>query len=265
MKNIHVLPTEKPSRLLKFANHFIFDKETEVAYKRNQHIYITSDEKIKEGDCVYSTSQDYNIQKVSKGLVKSYQEVEHYKKIILTTDQDLIADGVQAIDDEFLEWFVKNPGCEEVEVRKYHSGILSDISEITSSLKIIIPQKNIPMTECYFIPSKIPSSPTICDDCGKEKSLHTIGEDIKASKSVIIRKEEPKHESLEEYAFRNGAEWQAKRMYSEEEVRELLLIQRGNSYVAILTKTKDKELAAIASTAPEPGGKDGWVKQFKNK
>ena len=38
------------------------------------------------------------------------------KKIILTTDPDLIKDGVQAIDDEFLEWFVKNPSCESVEV-----------------------------------------------------------------------------------------------------------------------------------------------------
>ena len=28
----------------------------------------------------------------------------------------LIKDGVQAIDDEFLEWFVKNPNCEEIEV-----------------------------------------------------------------------------------------------------------------------------------------------------
>jgi hypothetical protein len=262
MKNIHVLPTEKPSRLLKFANHFIFDKETEVAYKRNQHIYITNSEEIKEGDwlLIIDDFETYVYEHKGDNLPTTY-----HKKIILTTDQDLIADGVQAIDDEFLEWFAKNPGCEEVEVRKYHSGILSDISEITSSLKIIIPQKEYPMTECYFIPSKIPSSPTICDNCGKEKSLHTIGEDIKASKSVIIRKEEPKHESLEEYAFRNGAEWQAKRMYSEEEVRELLLMQRGNSYVAILTKTKDKELAAIASTAPEPGGKDGWVKQFKNK
>jgi hypothetical protein len=30
------------------------------------------------------------------------------KKIILTTDLDLIKDGVQSIDNEFLEWFVKN-------------------------------------------------------------------------------------------------------------------------------------------------------------
>jgi hypothetical protein len=37
---------------------------------------------------------------------------KNIKKIILTTDQDLIENGVQAIEDEFLEWFVKNPTCE---------------------------------------------------------------------------------------------------------------------------------------------------------
>jgi hypothetical protein len=34
----------------------------------------------------------------------------------LTTNQDLINDGVQPIEDDFLEWFVKNPSCEFVEV-----------------------------------------------------------------------------------------------------------------------------------------------------
>jgi hypothetical protein len=38
------------------------------------------------------------------------------KKIILTTDPDLIKDGVQELDDEFLKWFIKNPSCESVEV-----------------------------------------------------------------------------------------------------------------------------------------------------
>ena len=61
------------------------------------------------------------------------------------------------------------------------------------------------------------------------------------------------------------AKWQQERMYSEEEVRELLLTQRGNSYVAILTKTRDTELASLAMSAPEPSGKNGWFKQFKNK
>ena len=39
-----------------------------------------------------------------------------FKKIILTTDGDLIKDGVQAPDDEFLQWFVENPSCEEAKV-----------------------------------------------------------------------------------------------------------------------------------------------------
>jgi hypothetical protein len=63
---------------------------------------------------------------------------------------------------------------------------------------------------------------------------------------------------LEEYA-----KYQSERMYSENEVRKLLETQRGNCYVAILTKTKDKELAEIANNAPEPSGYNGWVKQFK--
>jgi hypothetical protein len=77
-----------------------------------ENIYITSDEYI--GLSYYL---DGNL--VRKGVIddKEYWKVrKDYKKIILTTDQDLIKDGVQAIDDDFLEWFVKNPSCEEVEV-----------------------------------------------------------------------------------------------------------------------------------------------------
>jgi len=42
-------------------------------------------------------------------------------------------------------------------------------------------------------------------------------------------------------------------MYSEKEVEKILETQRGNSYVAILNKTRDKELAVVAGSAPEPG------------
>ena len=41
---------------------------------------------------------------------------QYAHKVILTTNKLLIKDGVQSIDDEFLEWFVKNPSCEEVEI-----------------------------------------------------------------------------------------------------------------------------------------------------
>jgi len=50
------------------------------------------------------------------------------------------------------------------------------------------------MVECYFLPSKTTSSATICANCGKEKLLHTIGEGIKVSKSIIITKKESKQD-----------------------------------------------------------------------
>ena len=112
MKNIHILPTDKPSRL-SILNSGKLDFGAEIMSSSNskpQHIYITSNEEIKEGDWYYYF-----------GHIINYECDEHTltpncKKIILTTDQDLIKDGVQSIDDEFLQWFVKNPSCEEVEV-----------------------------------------------------------------------------------------------------------------------------------------------------
>ena len=119
MKNIHVLPTDKPSRLFKddFGKYFIsINIDQEQNHFKPQHIYITSDEEIKEGDCVL-----YHEDKISQVLGINIDELKldkggvwrsSCKKIILTTDQDLIKDGVQSIDDEFLEWFIKNPSCE---------------------------------------------------------------------------------------------------------------------------------------------------------
>lgn len=43
-------------------------------------------------------------------------------------------------------------------------------------------------------------------------------------------------------------------VYNEKEVAALLQVQRGNCYVAILTKTRDEMLAKIANNAPEPSG-----------
>jgi len=48
-------------------------------------------------------------------------EVAKGNKVILTTNKLLIEDGVQSIDDEFLEWFVKNPSYEEVEIKSESS------------------------------------------------------------------------------------------------------------------------------------------------
>ena len=66
--------------------------------------------------------------KVIKHKDKWYlQSDTGYKEILLSTDTELQKDGVQAIDDEFLEWFVKNPSCDRVEISleetQYGSGI----------------------------------------------------------------------------------------------------------------------------------------------
>jgi hypothetical protein len=126
MKNIHLIPTDKPSRLgyltkkgkEVFKDLRLFDRlMPNILDSENQNIYITSDEEIKEGDYVINNLDKLigkSIRELNSGEIKDRE----YSKIILTTDQDLIKDGVQAIDDEFLEWFVKNPSCESVEIEE---------------------------------------------------------------------------------------------------------------------------------------------------
>jgi hypothetical protein len=153
MKNIHVLPTDKPSRL--WINNLLqgkleLSKEVLIGSNTAQHIYITSDEEIKEGDWYYDTTVNV-IFKNDKIFLNGFG----YKKIILTTNQDLIADGVQAIDDEFLEWFVKNPSCEYVEVkRKKHfeldkSKRINPLNGFYYSCKIIIPKEEEPKQKTF--------------------------------------------------------------------------------------------------------------------
>jgi hypothetical protein len=140
-KNIHIIPTDQPSRvyIVNSINKLDWSEGylQQVDGATNQNIYITSDEEIKEGD-YYITPNNT----VLKALGPMLINVEDYKKIILTTDQNLIADGVQSIDDEFLEWFVKNPSCEEVEVSEdYFKPSNIVYGHDTEPYKIIIPKE----------------------------------------------------------------------------------------------------------------------------
>jgi hypothetical protein len=234
MKNIHVLPTDKPSRLwmTKLGNlsrcHDI--RPIKEALGNNINIYFTNDEEIKEGDWVYFPISN-EVLKISNGFYEASLETvktnEDCKKIILTTDQDLIKDGIQAIDDEFLEWYVKNPSCEGVKID------LVPVNEFGSEItvggygfdkfkyKIIIPTEE-PKQELH-----------ICKYCGAET---TQSDDECYAK--------PKQETLEEAKlnFCNNsnnfqgisredlkigwdacAKWMQERMYSEEEVKKLIV------------------------------------------
>jgi hypothetical protein len=134
MKNIHVLPTDKPSRLwFHKLNRNLGFSDLPMEYNgsgtwvEGRNIDITSDEEIKEGDwCLYLGLSMTRFKVIDIDDYKLYLGSREYfnknlcKKIILTDNKDLIKDGVQAINDDFLEWFVKNPSCEFVEI--YRSG-----------------------------------------------------------------------------------------------------------------------------------------------
>ena len=166
MKNIHILPTDKPSRTYKIDSIGKLDWSEgylhQVDGATNQNICITSDEEIKEGE--YGLSKLNEIIKFHSGY-----DYKYYAKIILTTDQDLIKDGVQAIDDEFLEWFVKNPSCEEVRVQLEVGSLRWSHSKNT--FKIIIPKE-------------------------EPKQVELLGGIEKGKRYVIVGK--PKQETLEE-------------------------------------------------------------------
>lgn len=155
-------------------------------HRINGNIYITSDEEIKEGDWTLMFDDLGNLFLCDKpqqylGIEKGHHLNKGLKKIILTTDQDLIKDGVQAIEDEFLEWFVKNPSCEKIEVEKApYDGTKSISKYWGGEYKITIPSEE---TLEQFM-----------------ASLPYYGH--------------CNHEYLE--GIEEGAKWQQERMYSEE-------------------------------------------------
>jgi|LakMenE01Jun11ns_1017448.scaffolds.fasta_scaffold9891080_2 hypothetical protein len=272
MKNLHLIPTDKPSRLYK-RNHdnsfgFSTDYFPNIGDTLNQNIYITSDEEVKEGD--YFLYDGTKIRYKSNGTEYHGRDLCHIsgnhrypvsesKKIILTTDQDLIKNGIQAIDDEFLEWFIKNPNCEEVEV---------------------VSTKTIPALQltgnghCWWkiiIPKEEPKQETIekdpCNFCGK-----TLREQMKGCNEItcyrqFLNKQETLEEAAERLSDRDGfvdgalfgAKWQQERSYSEEDMinfSEWVSIQYPNQRRFLTTNDK-----IGFYTTKELLGK--WFEQFK--
>jgi hypothetical protein len=210
MKNIHLIPTDKPSRLagseyitneqgidkrvfkFKLWDKLIPNKDLKDIGYIPQNIYITSDEEIKEGDWIYFPISN-EVLKIGNGPFEASLETvktnEDCKKIILTTDQDLIKDGVQTIDDEFLEWFVKNPSCKSVKIEK--GKILNQGSYTTGNI----------VTKVYYeiiIPQEEPKFVTVEEAAEKESEVQGWGKYESTSEQYGIKQ-----------AFINGAKWQA--------------------------------------------------------
>lgn len=200
MKNIHVLPTDKPSRLYKndLTNSlgFVEIPFPNGGFVSNQNIYITSDEEIKEGDWFYNIKRPDT--PINRRFISTIID-ENCKKIILTDHPTLVENGVQEIDDEFIEWFVKNPSCDFVMTIPDVRG-LRDIFQPTGKdlYKIIIPKEE---------PKQFKG----------RGMLHYSGKIIGG---------EPKQENTAEYIDRHIVEAMVEvakqKMYSEEEVEDLI-------------------------------------------
>ncbi|MEI7510383.1 MAG: hypothetical protein WCJ62_13075 [Flavobacterium sp.] len=224
MKNIHILPTDKPSRLLKSiekGNLFLSNRVTCGSKWINQNIYIINDEMINK--------DEWSIANNTVRKFKKFMRYTHCKKIILTTDQELIKDAVQAIDDEFLEWFVakaKDSGkpIDIVEVKKdtYEEISEDDFFKKVNYYAIIIP---IEEPKQHLVDMKNHED-SLWEDEPKQLDIKELNrlDDIEIEELMYdsevgyYTKEEPKQETLEEAAerlataspkiFIEGAKWQ---------------------------------------------------------
>jgi len=255
MKNLYLLPTDKPSKLYKVkGKYFIDEYPVQSVNTGNQYIYITNDSDIIVKDYVVVSCPEVNIEEVRivTGYYneqflfddKSQIHMDYCKKIILTTDEDLIQNGVQAIDDDFLEWLVKNPSCEEVEVvsnYRVKSGTIEEHKQGVAGYeyyeyKIIIPQEEPKpihkfnngrgatlCVKCYVIISEGITEELYCEKCKlkqetlEEAAENHINNDLDLYESLVDG-----HISYDigmdllNNLFINGAKWKEERMYSDE-------------------------------------------------
>jgi hypothetical protein len=253
IKNIFILPTTNQSKIAIYNNILRLGKQNWDCEENEiipQNIYITSNEKIKRNDYVFYLENN-SIGKVNSLESELNEEGGYFKKIILTTNKDLIADGVQSIDDDFLEWFCKNPSCEEIEVEitdRNNNGYGIPFGGIF--YKIIIPKKE---PKSYL-----------------NKSI------FKNVSRLINLREEPKQETLEEAAENHLQKW---RQLSNIHLSNVLHAERcKNDFIAGAKWQQEKmhsydELRKIAYNAfclgqtdnPTENMYNGWIEQFKKK
>ena len=219
MKNIHLIPTDKPSRLVLDTNNKNLFLTTNTKFPTDimkfQNIFIINDEVPKLDEWAINTKN--NVVFKCKGFTPDEYDKKYCKKIILTTDMDLIKDSIQPIDDEFLEWFVVHPSCEEVEIN--HEKVLWRDGRITHhTYKIIIPKEE---------PKQERERGITITHVGKQETFEEVAEifvrnrftkqicndesypDIYASKASIVESH---------ILF---AKWQMEKSYSEEDMRKM--------------------------------------------
>jgi hypothetical protein len=267
MKNIHILPTDQPSRLWigAITGKLILDKEPNTLH--SQHIYITSDEDLILGGFHFNSKYGDEPQKTDQRDIDSrkYWEEEDYdiSKIILTTDVKLIADGIQRINNDFLEWFVKNPTCEFIETKyiKTPDPILREHDVPYGYYKILIPQEELKKNfteEWKKLEDAKLCKPLKSWDEPKQSTLEEAAKEYMKGWGGITNSEN---------SFIAGAKWQAERMYSEEEVRKAIQLARLCTLDNVTGEFVDLSGLTEVCTygLEETHSEDSIIEQFKKK
>lgn len=195
--------------------------DTDVLIPHN--IYITSNEEIKIKDYAYhkvfGVGKIINIdgvecfvtikRKTNDGSATTpwKRNIPDIKKIILTTDQDLIKDKVERINDEFIEWFVKNPSCEFIEVE--NKDMFYDREYWHTRYKIIIPKEE-------------PKQETTLEKAKKYAELSYYGDEVDAFVRGVKWQQEQDLSMVQGYLSANLQNIELlKKMYSEDDLKQL--------------------------------------------
>jgi hypothetical protein len=226
MRNIHLIATVKPSRLVqkRITKEIKISSLNNPQIWNNVNIYITDTEKPKVGDWVYRDSGV--VFKMTEELLDYYESIKskdiHKRyKITLTDNKDLINDGVQEIPEDFLQWFIQNPSCEEVETKRELIEKPAKSCAYYYHYKIVIPQEE---------PKQEKERGITITHVGKQETLEEVA--LRLYPKVIIDPYNPSEDLLEEERniFINGANaardyWyqkfqqeREKKFYSEEDI-----------------------------------------------
>jgi hypothetical protein len=191
-------------------------------------IYITNNDHIGESDWFIRGNEIHKCFRVHKTDIEfltpidsvycgsnTFWNKEYCKKIILTTDQDLIKDGVQTIDNEFLEYIKQNKNCENVKVD------LVAVNEFGS--EITVGGYGFDKFVYKVIISKVPLN---SNNVFEEADFTTLENDLIEEAKKVWQESHPN--PIEMAIF--GAKYVQERLYSEEDLR-VAFIAGGNSLI----------------------------------
>lgn len=151
-----MLPTNEKATIIgkyKDIDELVFNTPRDIPRGEQQHLYITSDDEIKEGDWGYDQVHQY-IVRISKELLGNYL----YKKIIATTDSSLIR-VVESFKGEVIEERLPQPSQAFIEkyIEEYNKG------NIITEVMVEYEEHGITCNQCYKINGGI-NSPDCCGE-----------------------------------------------------------------------------------------------------